>query len=453
MRLSIRLRVVVAACAVIIAGVAAMGYVAADAAGRMVQEKLFSEQMANTASFLRERRLPMSDTMMGYLHRITGLDAAAFDGPSGRMVGCSLPAGAAAGLADALRAGRVEGPIDLEGTRYRLGSCEMPRAAGSDSATRLFLLMPQQRLDDARQQVMWQIGGLAAPVVLAAAVAASLLSLSVTRPLERMVRELDSLSADPSTTMPAGGGPAEVVRLRQAFWRLLGRLKAAQDDLARTAALATVGKISASVAHEVKNPLSGIKMNVRVLQDQYAQHGISDEAFGLITREIDRIDLYLQELLGLLGGAEAPPQPVRLEELTESVLALVAGRCRHESIRIERNVSPCPPVLAQGDRIRQVVLNLAINAIEAMPSGGVLTLSLAPAQDGVRLTVADTGSGVPVDAGDIFEPLVSTKPGSAGLGLHICRQIIQRHGGRLGYDSGPGGASFWFELPAAVSSA
>jgi signal transduction histidine kinase len=112
-------------------------------------------------------------------------------------------------------------------------------------------------------------------------------------------------------------------------------------------------------------------------------------------------------------------------------------------------------VPAQPEKIRQVILNLMLNAIESMPAGGPIRLSLAPSPgDRVRFSVADSGKGVEPPVGqDIFAPFVSTKEGGAGLGLHICRQIIVQHGGQIGYDSTPQGATFWFELPAAVGSA
>jgi signal transduction histidine kinase len=140
---------------------------------------------------------------------------------------------------------------------------------------------------------------------------------------------------------------------------------------------------------------------------------------------------------------------VRLSEVAESVLQLLEGRCRHENVNVLRDFADVPSVLADGNQIRQVVMNLVINAIEAMPGGGDVRLSLAPGGGGrVRFSVADRGRGVSAAEGeDVFSPFVTTKPGSVGLGLHVCRQIIRDHGGRIGYDNPGAGAVFWFELP------
>jgi signal transduction histidine kinase len=246
--------------------------------------------------------------------------------------------------------------------------------------------------------------------------------------------------------------------------------------------------VAASVAHELRNPLSGIKMNVRVLRDQVSGAGVLpadcpgtniaerqarppapasdqregenfDDSFRVILREIDRMDLYLQELLSLAGNpsgaarsarsAAAVREPVQLAELADSVMSLLEGRCRHAGIEVRREFAAVPAVRADGEQVRQVILNLVINAIEAMPAGGEVRLGLAREAGGpVRFSVTDGGGGVrPPEGADVFDPFVTTKPGSAGLGLHLCRQIVGDHGGKIGYNNLATGAGVWFELP------
>jgi signal transduction histidine kinase len=264
-------------------------------------------------------------------------------------------------------------------------------------------------------------------------------------------------------------------------------------------------------------------MNARVLADELAGEASADQSLDHIIREIDRMDLYLQELLSLAAdsagtdgagtagtgqggagqsgagqggagprwartdGAEqggvgasgagqaqaAPPvEPVNLGEQVTSVLKLLAGRCEHAGVIVETNYSPAAGLaLADSGRIRQVILNLALNALDAMPHGGRLSISVMPAPamptdtvaaasatvdaaataaPAVRLEITDTGPGVRAAQGvDIFEPFITTKPQGTGLGLYICRRIIESLHGQLGYRDGPQGVTFWFELPAA----
>jgi len=179
----------------------------------------------------------------------------------------------------------------------------------------------------------------------------------------------------------------------------------------------------------------------------------------LILREIDRMDLYLQELLGLAGNpsaafrapgsAAAVRESVSLADLAESVLSLLEGRLRHAGVEVRRDFADVPAVRADGNQLRQVILNLVINAIEAMPAGGVVQLGLASSAGQVRFSVTDSGGGVHLPPGaDPFEPFVTTKLSSAGLGLHLCKQILSDHGGKIGYKSSETGAEFWFELAA-----
>jgi signal transduction histidine kinase len=133
-------------------------------------------------------------------------------------------------------------------------------------------------------------------------------------------------------------------------------------------------------------------------------------------------------------------------------MLLLEGRCRHEGIEIVRDYAPGLQVAADGPKIRQVIMNLVLNAIQAQPGGGTVRLCVRAAGDGwVRFSVADTGKGVAGDK-DVFAPFVTTKPGSTGLGLHLCKKIIDEQGGRIGYENSDGGAVFWFELPSACKN-
>jgi two-component system sensor histidine kinase AtoS len=287
------------------------------------------------------------------------------------------------------------------------------------------------------------------------------------RPIRRLATRMDALSEQASEEGFSGGrdaaverAPAEIARLTKSFDRLLTHLEEVRKKLAHSARLATLGQLAASVAHELRNPLSGIKMNARVLADELARAGISDSSLDRIIREADRMNVYLEELLSLASGEAKPETPhdlaalplVRLDEVSDSVLALVDGRCRHGGVAIRREWNPAAlRVRADERQVRQVILNLALNALDAMPAGGTLALATRRGADGtVRLSVADTGKGVHAAEGaDVFAPFVTTKPGGVGLGLYVCRRNVERHRGRIGYDSSDAGATFWFELPAA----
>jgi signal transduction histidine kinase len=322
--------------------------------------------------------------------------------------------------------------------------------------------MPVDRLTAAKRGAAWRIAAVAVAAALLATLVGLRLAASIARPVRDLADRMDRLTAEATTaadTGPsAGRPPAELVRLDASFQHLLARLDAARNQLARSARLAALGQISASVVHELRNPLSGIKMNARVLRDELAAIGRGDESLDVIIHEIDRMDLYLTELLSLRPGPDAadptpaaPPVrvPTPLAPVVESVVGLLAHRCRHARVEVARRVpSDLPPVLGDADRIRQVVLNLMLNALDAMPAGGTITLELAARGHGrVRCTVRDTGPGVCLPAGqDAFAPFVTTKPNGVGLGLFVCRHLVTELGGTIGYDTGSAGSAFWFDL-------
>jgi signal transduction histidine kinase len=452
----------------------AVGYLAAEVAAEVVEDRLVNDMVSNAAGVVEDTRLPLTDTLMGRLSDIFGVPAAATD-DRGRLVACSLPPDETDELRRKLPGVASGGTVALGGGAYRVSSHEVIRReepGGLPRGRRLLLLVPEAQVQAARDKASGRIAALLVPAIALATLLAVALSMTITRPIRKLVGEMDRLAAEASRPREAEAaaareagsrsGPSEVVRLAEAFDHLLGELRSAQEELARSERLAAIGKLSVSVAHELKNPLSGIQMNVRVLQDQLAERGAADESLTLILREIERMDLYLQELMALAGGprrredeaaGRAPDmRRLRFEEVADSVLPLLAGRCRHAGVSIEQDHAPDAPAFrADPTQVRQVIMNLLINAIEAMPAGGTVRLRSRAAPGGmVRLSVADSGEGIRRDGdADIFDPFVTTKSEGAGLGLYVCRQIATRHGGRIGYESTDRGATFWFELPAA----
>jgi signal transduction histidine kinase len=471
MRISIRVRTILVMNLLVIGMAIVLGRIAGQVAGGVVEERLAGELVRNTSRFLEERNLPLTDDLMRYLGQIFGADVAAM-GPDGAVLASSLAPAQTEELRRQIgRSGA--GVVTIGGEEFRVDSQEVLRKDSTTGVARrvkLCLAVPRRQFLEARDKATERMTLLALPAVGVATVLAFALSVTITGPIRKLAAQADRLAEDASAQNVIGAadgksagtglaikrGPGEVVRLAESFDHLLESLRTAQGQLAQSQRLALLGGIAASVAHELRNPLSGIKMNVRVLRDQLPQAGEADESLRVILREIDRMDLYLEELLGLAKdpsarkAAAGGPQPVRLEEVADSVGLLLEGRFRHEGVEVVREFALVPPVAAEENQVRQVVMNLLINAIEAMPGGGTIRLGLRAAGEGfVHFSVADAGRGVAKEiAADIFEPFVTTKPGSAGLGLHLCRRIITEHGGRIGHDSLNHGTVFWFELPA-----
>jgi two-component system, NtrC family, sensor kinase len=241
-------------------------------------------------------------------------------------------------------------------------------------------------------------------------------------------------------------------------------LRAQQEALLRAEQLAAVGRISAQVAHEVRNPLSSIGLNVELLEEAISRAPFATEAeareakdiLAAVTREVDRLTEVTEQYLRLARPPSPTPEPEHLPELLGGVLDFAREELERAGVAVVRELpQDTPPALADEAQLRQVLLNLLRNAREAMPSGGTLTVSTRGVEDGgkawVEVAFRDTGHGMSEEVRQrIFEPFFSTKSQGTGLGLAVSQQILQAHGGSLTCLSSPGeGTTFVLRLPRA----
>jgi signal transduction histidine kinase len=229
-----------------------------------------------------------------------------------------------------------------------------------------------------------------------------------------------------------------------------------QRELIRAEQLAAVGHLAAGVAHEIRNPLTGVKLLIEAALRAKNQKPLTDDDLRVIHREIGRLE---QTVQGLLDLARLPP-PQRnacdLREVVSQAADLVRGRAeqQHVELALPKGIEP---ILASVDRGQwhKVLVNLFINALDNMPHGGVLEVQLDASPRGeTRVSVTDTGSGIsPEILPRLFTPFTTTKSTGTGLGLSICRRIVEEHGGRISASNRPeGGACFAITLPPSQES-
>jgi signal transduction histidine kinase len=232
---------------------------------------------------------------------------------------------------------------------------------------------------------------------------------------------------------------------------IVGELNRKREEALRAEQLAAVGQLAASVAHEVRNPLTGIKMIVDVARRDPGGPALNAEDLQVIHTEIERIERRVQGLLDYASPPAARRTAVDLRDTVREALRLIETRLRQQGVRQDVRL-PAEPVAAliDVDQVSGVLVNLFLNALDAMPRGGCLTVELtAPSAGGVSLSVTDTGAGVPADmSGRLFKPFASTKPTGTGLGLSTSRRVVEDHGGQLTAANLPqGGARFTVVLP------
>lgn len=227
-------------------------------------------------------------------------------------------------------------------------------------------------------------------------------------------------------------------------------LERLRRQVAEAAHLAAVGRLAGSVAHEVRNPLSALRGLVQYLAKGAAQGSRQAEMADLAVSEVDRLERVVSGLLEYTRPRQPRRLPMDLGETVRATLELMRDDPRAEGVAIAYDEEPdLPQVAADPDQLRQVVLNLALNALEAMNGRGELRVSLRRQGPGLVLTVADQGPGLPPgDPEQVFDPFFSTRERGTGLGLAIARRIALAHGGRITAANRPeGGAIFSFSLP------
>ncbi|WLD12854.1 two-component system sensor histidine kinase NtrB [Planctellipticum variicoloris] len=260
-----------------------------------------------------------------------------------------------------------------------------------------------------------------------------------------------------SAPMPQSTRPAELLAqvrsLLEGIDRVLEERRQRECEVLRADQLAMVGQIAAGVAHELRNPLTSIKLLVQTNHREAGNQGLPTDDFAIIQQEIRRMERCLQQFLDFARPPRPEHRPVDLALLVERTLALVVGRARKQQVTLDFSPPPAPVVVeADEDQVQQLLVNLVLNALDAMSEGGRIEVRLPlPRAGEVELQVLDTGPGIPADLfGRLFDPFVSTKETGIGLGLAVSHRIASRHGGSLSAVNLPaGGACFTLRLPTS----
>jgi two-component system sensor histidine kinase HydH len=230
----------------------------------------------------------------------------------------------------------------------------------------------------------------------------------------------------------------------------LSQIRALESELARVERDAAIGKMAAGVAHEIRNPLSSIKGLAILLQGRLHQDAIGRETVDLLVAEVERLNRSIGELLDYARPTQLQIAPVEIDSVVAKAVALLRSDALAAGIEIQEHYrSGGRQLAADQDRLIQVVLNLGLNAIQAMERGGVLTVATDREGDRLKISIIDNGPGIaPELLATVFDPYVTTKPEGTGLGLALSKKIIDDHRGRLTLDSTLGqGTTAVIELP------
>ncbi|MEW5803330.1 MAG: ATP-binding protein [bacterium] len=228
-------------------------------------------------------------------------------------------------------------------------------------------------------------------------------------------------------------------------------LRKTQEQLIQSSRLSALGQLAAGVAHEIRNPLTSIRILIHALMEKLSPEDIRREDIEVIENEIERINQIIKQFLDFARPRKPKMEGVDINKLILDTLLLLSHELMEQEVYIEKELLPLPCLPADREQIRQIFLNLILNAVQAMPGGGRLKVSTAQKDSLVIVSFQDEGKGIPDDIKEkLFEPFFTTKEEGIGLGLSITRRIVEDHRGKIEVESAEGeGTTFSIMLPVA----
>ena len=341
----------------------------------------------------------------------------------------------------------VEVPIFAEGTSDKWGSVKvglsLAEVQSAIRRTRLAL-------------ILIGLGGF-----LLGLAGATILARRIARPLQRLVEGTVRISRGDFAHRIPVDSPDEVGDLARSFNAMAEKLLAArvqmeeaQRRLVQSEKLAQIGRMTATIAHEISNPLTSVKLNIQKVAEDRALSPAEREHFDLSQEGIARIEKFVKELLNFTRVTELQKARFAVEQILDESVKQMRDLLDEKDIRVEKALSRnLPEITVDGDRMRQVFLNLLRNAGEAIDRGGRIRLQVATdVEEGrrfLRVLVIDDGPGIPrKDWETVFEPFYTTKPWGFGLGLANARKLVELHGGTIKIVPRPErGTAFEIRLP------
>ena len=273
----------------------------------------------------------------------------------------------------------------------------------------------------------------------------------ITKPISKLTIFAKNFVSSGIQSKPPEGGPVEVKEMTEAFTRMIANLEKSQENLTRAAKLAVVGEMAAAMSHEVRTPLGIIRSSAQVLMREPQLTKEGKEVCGFVISETERLNKLVSTLIDAAKPRALDLKPNDIIGLTKHALALLKVEAEKKNIQLNFEAHAMPELILNIDvaQMTQVVLNLLMNAIQILPEGGQVWVTISRMQAHAQISVADDGPGISEDKRNhVFDPFFSQRAGGIGLGLAIVRQIVYAHFGEIFVQESPQhGAEFIIRLP------
>ena len=450
-RLRLHNRILIPFAAVAIVATTATAYVALLVASRAVEARV-QRQILSAATLVSRSEFALNPAILRSVKPIAGADVVTFDS-SGRVLASTFEPSADAALRAVVAAGSGAAAPSGDAAVLREircdGSCYVAYRRGPWSPDAIVAVVASTaELRTATETVGRAIAVAAVLSLTAMIVVSQIVAKRVSAPLDELVRFSHEVAAGASERR-APVGEDEVGRLGAAFNEMLERLDQSRQALVRSEKLALAGLIAARVAHDIRNPLSSIKLQTQLLHAR-AQSEQERSVLSAILHDIATVEAVIRDLLELARPGAVQLRAERLNEIVAAVIEQLSPQLTYRKIRVETDyAAELPAVMLDAERFKGALLNVVVNAADAMTNGGALTVRTRRDDSTAVVDVCDDGSGIdPAVKDRLFDPFVSTKRDGVGLGLVNTKAIVESHGGTVALTSrSPRGTIATIRLP------
>lgn len=336
--------------------------------------------------------------------------------------------------------------VMLDGKPYKAIYDSLPQG-------RLYcLLRPMDDIAEGKRRLTWWISGIAVVVISLVALTSHLIGRNLSNPIKNLVQFTRQVSEGRLDGQCDVKSDDEIGDLATAFNQMTRDLRDSRNELIRAERLATAGRMAASFAHEIRNPLSSMRMLAQMLmQRKDLPVSKREQSVGYILEEIERIDVIVKGFMDFARPAALELETHDLNQALEEVLNVMEANLNHHQLSLVKKFDrELPPIQFDRDKVKQGFMNIVLNAMEAMSEGGTVEVETSRHEDRVQVEVLDTGVGIAsADLDQLFEPFFTTKVQGTGLGLVNTKRIMEQHGGEVTIKSDEGKGtrvSFWLPL-------
>jgi signal transduction histidine kinase len=319
--------------------------------------------------------------------------------------------------------------VNINGRPHKIGY----RLLSSPPDTIVAVIADTSDIAATQRAIATRVLLLAALIVVLMSVISHMIARSVTAPVLDLVAFTKTVAAGERNQRANVRSGDEIGVLAGAFNEMMDQLRRSEEKLLQSEKLAVTGLLAARVAHEVRNPLSAIKMQAQLLRSKLKTNAADQQLVVSILQEIERVEWVVRGMLDLASTQELQLEREHVADVVDEVLDLTAAQLRHRKIIVKKAYdAAAPAVMLDRNRLKIAFLNLIMNASEAMTNGGTLEISVGKKDDSLVIEIQDDGVGIAPSVRDrLFDPFVTTKREGVGLGLVNTKNIIERHGGTI----------------------